>query len=169
MKHLNNEYEDIGNEFRIFNGEVTRKNHSAKQTDIELITIQPNSYTSLRDIIAASSAALGGASSPSTAPASPTCWKSTRDRDDVPIKNQLVKQAALAYLQPLSSSPSSTEGRSWPQRLKGNLNSCFAVDGEGEIGCIGPLDGVVLAAIKEAFGRFLRAFLTVERREEHQD
>lgn len=56
-------------------------------SDIELITIQTIEYTSLRDLL------------PSTVPTSNSSWY------EIPIKNPLVKHAALAYLQPMSTPP----------------------------------------------------------------
>lgn len=84
-------------------------------SDIELITIQNIGYTSLRDLL------------PSTGP--PTIMSPTNSSwYEIPIKNPLVKHAALAYLQPMSTPPDPRDrGLLW--RLRDacgcSENGCF--------------------------------------------
>ncbi|KAK8582540.1 hypothetical protein V6N13_069314 [Hibiscus sabdariffa] len=64
---------------------------------MEMIKIQSVSYTSLKDLL------------PSPMISSPTtcdhcCWS-----EEIPIKNPLVKHAALSYLQPMSSPTAAVE------------------------------------------------------------
>ncbi|KAL3628176.1 hypothetical protein CASFOL_027222 [Castilleja foliolosa] len=74
-------------------------NHHSPIDTLELQLIKPDlhSYSSLRDIL------------PSLAVNSPKP-KSITPRSDIRIRNRLVKQAALAYLQPMSTAPGSTGG-----------------------------------------------------------
>ncbi|EEF32210.1 uncharacterized protein LOC8271107 [Ricinus communis] len=57
------------------------------------------SYTSLKDILPSTAV-----NSPTPAAATPTCGSAY----EISIRNHLVKQAAWAYLQPMSSSPDSS-------------------------------------------------------------
>lgn len=61
-------------------------------SDLEMITLQTVSYTSLKDLLPTSPPAI-------LSPTSNSSWH------EIPIKNPLVKQAALSYLQPMSSLP----------------------------------------------------------------
>ncbi|GMJ08103.1 hypothetical protein HRI_004479500 [Hibiscus trionum] len=74
-------------------------------SDIEMIKIQSVSYTSLKDLLLSSPRTLqpGRISSPTTGDG--CCWWS----EEIPIKNPLVKHAALAYLQPMSSPTAAVE------------------------------------------------------------
>ncbi|MED6192180.1 hypothetical protein PIB30_007711 [Stylosanthes scabra] len=65
-------------------------------------------YTSLRDLL------------PSSAVNSPTASSSSA----ISIRNRLVKHAAWAYLQPMSSSPSSSSSTSSPYFLR-RLSACL--------------------------------------------
>ncbi|CAN4089614.1 unnamed protein product [Withania somnifera] len=69
---------------------------SSVNDDFELFSIKPVSYTSLRDLLPPSSVNSPGS--------------------EISIRNRLVKQAAWAYLQPMSTSPDSS-GRSLFSRL----------------------------------------------------
>ncbi|KAL1566115.1 hypothetical protein AAHA92_01758 [Salvia divinorum] len=69
---------------------------SSSSDDLELLPIKPNpqSYTSLKDLL------------PTAAVNSPRP-SSAHGGSDIGIRNRLVKQAAWAYLQPMSASPRS--------------------------------------------------------------
>ncbi|XWS62616.1 hypothetical protein CRYUN_Cryun06bG0026400 [Craigia yunnanensis] len=111
---------------------------SSQISDIEMITIQSVSYTSLKDLLPMSPPAI-------TSPTHNSSWH------EIPIKNPLVKHAALAYLQPMSSPPDVGE-----KGLFGRLKERCCV----ECGCVLWLFDVVWRKIKEAFW---------ERREELDD
>lgn len=68
--------------------------------DLELLSIKPasHSYSSLKDLL------------PSVAVVNSPKTKSARPGPDICIRNRLVKQAARAYLQPMSTAPGSTGG-----------------------------------------------------------
>ncbi|KAK8481710.1 hypothetical protein V6N13_018377 [Hibiscus sabdariffa] len=96
-------------------------------SDIEMITIKSVSYTSLKDLMPTS---LSSSSSPNSS------WH------EIPIKNPLVKQAALAYLQPVGSPPVAGE-KGLLEKVK---EMCC-----GECGCVSWLYGVVWRKMKEEF------------------
>ncbi|KAE8672883.1 pentatricopeptide repeat-containing protein [Hibiscus syriacus] len=102
-----------------------------------MITIKSVSYTSLKDLMPSSSSS----SPPSTAAiASPKVRNSSRH--EIPIKNPLVKQAALAYLQPVGSPPVACE-KGLFEKVK---ERCC-----GECGCVSWLYDVVWRKVKESF------------------
>ncbi|XP_047967561.1 uncharacterized protein LOC125211696 [Salvia hispanica] len=72
--------------------------HSSSSDDLELLSIKPNprSYTSLKDLL------------PTTAVNSPRP-SSAQAGSDICIRNRLVKQAAWAYLQPMSTASGSAD------------------------------------------------------------
>ncbi|CAI9097631.1 OLC1v1034103C1 [Oldenlandia corymbosa var. corymbosa] len=73
--------------------------------DFDPVLIKPSSYTSLKDLL------------PSTAVNSPKPNSPTQSASkNISIKNHLVKQAAFAYLQPMSSTPDAT-GRNFFRRI----------------------------------------------------
>ncbi|KAK1429265.1 hypothetical protein QVD17_11471 [Tagetes erecta] len=79
-------------------------------SDFELVSIKPPCYTSLRDILP----------SPATVVRSPKTPHSGADLGfEILIRDHLVKQAAWAYLQPMSTSPELDEStvirRLWTQ------------------------------------------------------
>ncbi|XP_022726286.1 uncharacterized protein LOC111282462 [Durio zibethinus] len=111
---------------------------SSQVSDIEMITMQSVSYTSLKDLLPTQTPAI----------ASPTHNSSWHE---IPIKNPLVKHAALAYLLPMSSPPEVGE-----KGLFGRLKERCC----GECGCVLWLYDVVWRSVKEAFW---------ERREEVYD
>lgn len=84
---------------------------SSSSDDMELLSIKPNShsYTSLKDLLPT---AAVNSPRPSSAPLG-------QSGSDICIRNRLVKQAAWAYLQPMSTSPGSADGsfvrRIWPR------------------------------------------------------
>ncbi|KAI4367380.1 hypothetical protein MLD38_023123 [Melastoma candidum] len=75
----------------------------APSSDIEMVSFSGTSYISLRDLL------------PSLASAAPVPFPRPPSYDsawcEIPIKNPLVKHAAIAYLQPMSSAPAVAEGR----------------------------------------------------------
>ncbi|KAK6231913.1 hypothetical protein QQP08_017713 [Theobroma cacao] len=74
---------------------------SSSPFDLELISLKTSlaSYTSLKDILPSSAVAIN----------SPTAAGSaTNSGYEISIRNRLVKQAAWAYLQPMSASPDSS-------------------------------------------------------------
>ncbi|XP_022743397.1 uncharacterized protein LOC111294379 [Durio zibethinus] len=74
---------------------------SSLPLDLELISLKTSlaSYTSLKDIISSSAVAIN---SPTTA------GSAANSGYEISIRNRLVKQAAWAYLQPMSASPDSS-------------------------------------------------------------
>ncbi|XP_062006336.1 uncharacterized protein LOC133723505 [Rosa rugosa] len=86
------------------NGAVTPR-HRPPQLDLEFLSLKSSeSYTSLKDLLPSSSFA---------AVQSPTPNSATNSGYEISIRNRLVKQAAWAYLQPMSS----TCGPSGPHLL----------------------------------------------------
>ncbi|KAK7284804.1 hypothetical protein RJT34_19557 [Clitoria ternatea] len=73
-----------------------------RSPSLELFSLKPSSsYTSLRDVLPPPNAAVN---SPSAAAATAITYSGY----EISIRNRLVKQAAWAYLQPMSSSPSTS-------------------------------------------------------------
>lgn len=107
-------------------------------SDIEMITIPAVKYTSLRDIMPEHPPPPAIMS-----PAKSSSW------NEIPIKNPLVKQAALAYLQPMSTPPEVGN-----KGLFGMLKEKCFCGGRGELGCFQWLSGVVFKTIAEIFVRF---------------
>ncbi|XP_028797551.1 uncharacterized protein LOC114753036 [Neltuma alba] len=108
-------------------------------------------YTSLRDIIPQH---LPPPPPPIVSPAYNSSW------NEIPIKNPLVKQAALAYLQ---ATPTPTDVAS--KGLFHVLNDrCFCGD-RGGSACFDWLNGVVLKAIAEFFVRLCE----LRRRDDSED
>lgn len=98
--------------------------------DIEMIALQTLTYTSLKDLMPVAS----------TTEVFSSTYSRNQSWEEIPIKNPLVKHAAWAYLQPMSSTPEN-EDRSVLDRLK-----CG-------VGCCEFIHQVVVPMIKEAFGR----------------
>lgn len=103
-------------------------------SDIEMITIPSVKYTSLRDILPDPPL-----STAITSPVNNSSWH------EIPIKNPLLKQAALAYLQPMSTPPEMGK-KGLFDKLKEKC-SC----GGREMGCLEWLSGVVWKTIKQLF------------------
>lgn len=103
---------------------------SAQFSDIEMITIQTVSYTSLKDLLPVS---------PAASIASPTHNSSWHE---IPIRNPLVKHAAMAYLQPMSAPPE-VGGKG----IFGKITDWCC----GECGCFAWINDVVWRGLKEAF------------------
>ncbi|KAF9684528.1 hypothetical protein SADUNF_Sadunf04G0127400 [Salix dunnii] len=104
--------------------------YNSKDPNIEMIQIQPLTYTSLRDLL------------PSSPP--PPCLLSSTQRSsswkEISIKNPLVKHAARAYLQPMSTPD--VDNRGLFQRLK------------DQCGCIRWFNDIVLKPLMvKFFGR----------------
>ncbi|GAV79257.1 hypothetical protein CFOL_v3_22722, partial [Cephalotus follicularis] len=123
--------------FLLQNGFINNKddknNHiddpCTSSSDIEMIALQTVTYTSLKDLLPASPPSI-------MSPTHNSSW------NEIPIKNPLVKQAALAYLQPMSTPPEVGD-----KGLFGRLRGwCFS-----ECGCIGWLNDVVLRVVKDFF------------------
>ena len=102
---------------------------SSQISDIEMINIQSVSYTSLKDLLPISPPGI-------TSPTQNSSWH------EIPIKNPLVKHAALAYLQPMSS-PTEVGEKGLFGRLK---ERCY-----GECGCVLWIYDVVWRNVKELF------------------
>ncbi|GMI88045.1 hypothetical protein HRI_002473800 [Hibiscus trionum] len=113
---------------------------SDQVSDIEMMKIQSVSYTSLKDLLSSPTSVQTGISSPTTARNNNynnwSCWN-----EEIPIKNPLVKHAALAYLQPMSSPTATVEKGSF-----GGLRGMCC----RESGCFFWLYGVVWRDVKEA-------------------
>ncbi|KAK7337296.1 hypothetical protein VNO77_17862 [Canavalia gladiata] len=88
---------------------------SEHSSSLELISLKSpfSSYTSLRDVLP----------SPNVAINSPTASGITGSGYEISIRNRLVKQAAWAYLQPMSNSPSSSSSPHFLRRLP---TACFS-------------------------------------------
>ncbi|KAK6942550.1 hypothetical protein RJ641_027927 [Dillenia turbinata] len=107
--------------------------------DFELDSLKSLSYTSLKDLLPPSPSGI-------RSPTSSSCFGAAACTQ-ISIRNRLVKQAAWAYLQPMSTSPDSAGHgffhRLWIRlsgdSLKHSVKSCFAF-------------------IARAFNRLLRAF-----------
>ncbi|KAJ4715942.1 DNA-directed RNA polymerase subunit alpha like [Melia azedarach] len=107
-------------------------------SDIEMISLQSATYTSLKDLLPPSPPAI-------TSPTNNSSWY------EIPIKNPLVKHAALAYLQPMSSPPEVGE-----KGLFGKLKeTCYC-----QCECFGWINDVVFRSVRDVFW---------ERREEGID
>ncbi|KAL8142532.1 hypothetical protein V2J09_015564 [Rumex salicifolius] len=156
--------ETQSNKISVSNGNCTKNQTSTEY--MEMISLHPTCYISLRDIIATTSSATTGLATPPM-PESPSSRKSSWD--DIPIKNPLVKHAALAYLQPMST-PEEIDNRSWIERTREILRRCcFTADREDddvEVGCLGLLNGVVWLPIKKALGKILSRR---DHHHQHQD
>lgn len=93
---------------------TTSSLQSFPPVDFELLSIKPLSYTSLKDLLPPSS--YPAVQSPTTSSSAPGGGSGY----EISIRNRLVKQAAWAYLQPMSTSPdssSSSAGRQFLHRL----------------------------------------------------
>ncbi|CAI8614907.1 unnamed protein product [Vicia faba] len=89
--------------------------------DLELLLLKSpyTSYTSLRDMLPSPHAAVN----------SPTTSSATINSGyEIPIRNHLVKQAAWAYLRPMSSFPTNSSTPNFLSRLSSvnSITSCFS-------------------------------------------
>ncbi|PWA82024.1 hypothetical protein CTI12_AA181840 [Artemisia annua] len=88
---------------------------SSSLSDFELVSIKPSSYTSLRDILPSPKNFVQSPKAPSYV---------AHSRYEILIRNRLVKEAAWAYLQPMSNSPEA-DGSSVLHRLWTQVSSAF--------------------------------------------
>ncbi|GMN38224.1 hypothetical protein TIFTF001_007456 [Ficus carica] len=123
--------------------------------DLEMTAVQSSSveYTSLKDILPSASASA----SPAAVAMSPTPSSSWHE---IPIRNPLVKHAAMAYLQPMSTPTTSFGDKGG---LLGKLKAMCFCHG-GEYGCVGWLYDVVWRTVKEVFGE-----LVLDRRRDSEE
>ncbi|XP_059645974.1 uncharacterized protein LOC132289551 [Cornus florida] len=105
--------------------------------DFELISIKPLSYTSLKDVL------------PSTAVNSPT----VQSGYEISIRNRLVKQAAWAYLRPMSISPDSSS-RHFLHRLWASISGRLRLKATAFLSLI---NCHILPTLSRTFDRLLRA------------
>ncbi|TYH85628.1 hypothetical protein ES332_D02G281000v1 [Gossypium tomentosum] len=111
--------------------------------DIEMIAVKSVSYISLKDLMpAASSSSQSSPPQQAAAAVSSPIKSSNSSWNEIPIKNPLVKQAALAYLQPMSSQPPAGE-KGLLEKIK---DKCC-----GECGCVSWIYDVAWRNIKEVF------------------
>ncbi|KAK9987661.1 hypothetical protein SO802_027900 [Lithocarpus litseifolius] len=120
-------------------------------SDIEMITIPSVTYTSLKDLLPSTSSA---SSPPSAISPAMMMMINSSWYDEIPIKNPLVKHAALAYLQPMST-PREVRRKGIFGRLKDKCTCCCgccgAADGDGFFGCFSWINDVVFARVKDVF------------------
>lgn len=98
---------------------TTSSLQSFPPVDFELLSINPLSYTSLKDLLPPSS--YPAVQSPTTSSSAPGGGSGY----EISIRNRLVKQAAWAYLQPMSTSPdssSSSAGHQFLHRLRARIS-----------------------------------------------
>ncbi|KAJ0694968.1 hypothetical protein HanPI659440_Chr15g0614851 [Helianthus annuus] len=88
---------------------------SSSPADFELVSLKPVSYTSLRDILPTTAASVQSPKVPSFV---------VHPGYEISIRNRLVKQAAWAYLQPVSISPDS-DGTTIFHRLWTRFSDAF--------------------------------------------
>lgn len=116
---------------------------SFRTVDFELISLKSLAYTSLKDILPSTSAAQSPTAAGS---ASGSCY-------EISIRNRLVKQAAWAYLQPMSASPGSSGGGFFDRLFPGFSMDCF---GYRVSTCLGFINRRVFSAIVRYIDRILR-------------
>lgn len=119
--------------------------------DFELVSLKSSLvYTSLKDLIP---------SSPGGFVNSPTAASAANSGYEISIRNRLVKQAAWAYLQPMSSSPGSS-GTHFVHRLWLKLSCQDPISA-----CLGFINQHVIPTLSRAFNGILRAFRVWVNRE----
>ncbi|XP_057972909.1 uncharacterized protein LOC131161276 [Malania oleifera] len=89
----------------------TASSASFPTVDFELVSLKSLGYTSLKDLI------------PSSSVQSPTAASASAFQ--ISIRNRLVKQAAWAYLQPMSSSPAASAFRFPADYFRNPLSGCL--------------------------------------------
>lgn len=127
-------------------------------SDIEMITIQAVTYTSLKDLLPASSSSPPTGMSPTMMMMINSSWY-----DEIPIKNPLVKHAALAYLQPMSTRPE-VRNKGIFGKLKENCTCATA----GFFSCFAWINDVVVSTFKDAFSE-RRASLEFDEDDDEDD
>lgn len=120
-------------------------------SDIEMITIQTVTYTSLKDLLPASPPTI-------MSPTQNSSWH------EIPIKNPLVKHAALAYLQPMSTPPEVGD-----KGLLRMLREKCLCGGENGLGCFAWLGDVVLSGVRDVFGGVCRNGCEIGDEEDEDD
>ena len=141
--------------FPVQNGAVSPAPSSPPSLDLELIsfkttttiTTSSEAYTSLKDLIP-SSPSGAGINSPTASVAN--------SGYEISIRNRLVKQAAWAYLQPMSSSPSS-DGSHFLSRLWFRLSSTTTAAPNPFMACLGFFKRHVVPTLTRAVDLILRA------------
>ncbi|EEF41111.1 conserved hypothetical protein [Ricinus communis] len=139
---------EVTSTFLLHNGFINNNipslnhHHQYQISDMERISVKSATYTSLKDLLPVS-------------PLSITSTSHNASWNEIPIKNPLVKQAALAYLQPMSTPPIAGGKGLFLRRLR-DLICCR------ECGCFGWFNDLV-------FKSFSEAFLEQRRREESSD
>ncbi|KAK7278711.1 hypothetical protein RJT34_23747 [Clitoria ternatea] len=91
---------------------------------LDSLSLNSPSYTSLRDVLPFSAAAVNSPTAPSSS--STSSASSAAAAHHISIRNRLVKQAARAYLQPMSASPSGPSGRNFFRRRVNPLATCLS-------------------------------------------
>uniref|UniRef100_A0A1J3GL91 Uncharacterized protein n=1 Tax=Noccaea caerulescens TaxID=107243 RepID=A0A1J3GL91_NOCCA len=127
----------------------TRQSESSSRSDLLIFTKTTASscdsleksvmskYTSLREILSVSTPPRPPPPPPTPPPASPVKSPGCRSDSEIPIRNPLVKQAALAYLQPMAGRPPGTVVE------EGLFAKFKEVCCGGQCGCLEWLHGVV--------------------------
>ncbi|KAJ9541443.1 hypothetical protein OSB04_027949 [Centaurea solstitialis] len=92
---------------------------SNTSADFELLSLKPASYTSLRDILPSTAAVVQSPKVRSFA---------THSDYEIPIRNRLVKQAAWAYLRPMSTSPDSDGSTVFHRIWNRFSDACFRLN-----------------------------------------
>lgn len=116
---LSDDDDDDDNQFEIF--------------DIEMVTVKSASYTSLKDLLPLSPSSAAAI----TSPTNNSSWH------EIPIKNPLVKQAALAYLQPMSSPLEVGGNKGFFGKFKDSVCCCCQCE------CFGWIHDVVLRSLRD--------------------
>ncbi|XP_010246557.1 PREDICTED: uncharacterized protein LOC104589812 [Nelumbo nucifera] len=115
---------------------------SSLPNDFELVSLQSQTYTSLRDLMP---------SSPGAVVQSPT-GPGSQSGYEISIKNRLVKQAAWAYLQPMSS-PVDSSGRHFFRRMWTKFSGEYLRNSVSA--CIGFINRKIIPRITRVFDRLL--------------
>ncbi|TXG58165.1 hypothetical protein EZV62_015994 [Acer yangbiense] len=123
--------------------------NSLPSSSFELISFKSsltNNYTSLKDILPFSSnGAAASVNSPTAGPAVNYCY-------EISIRNHLVKQAAWAYLQPMSASPGSS-GHHYFRRIWMRFSSA-----QNSISsCLRYINSLIISGLSRAIDRIRRA------------
>ncbi|KAK1264225.1 hypothetical protein QJS04_geneDACA008579 [Acorus gramineus] len=102
--------------------------------DFEMVSWKPSAYTSLRDLLPYSPSSAASPTASAAASAAACGGGAFHSSGEIPIRNRLVKQAAWAYLQPMSSPDSAVCGGDGDERcsavfraIEGCLSPVFAV------------------------------------------
>ncbi|KAI4300582.1 hypothetical protein L6164_033941 [Bauhinia variegata] len=131
------------------------KESQATLEDFELVSLKSSlfSYTSLKDMLPSNSAAINSPRSSSVMVSSGY---------EISIRNRLVKQAAWAYLQPMSSSPDSSTGPDFLRRLLQRLSFSASNNNNPLSACFAFITHHLIPAITRIFDRMLGAIMGQE-------